>query len=116
GRADRECHSRRQARRDRAPAAEGILRAGGEAGALSAVVAHSTPAVTAYRKGSEGDLTYRAICSQVANHTPDLDFMYATKSSRCWIGARCPLRYGCSVRMNVVPSLYAPSNSSRYSW
>ncbi len=48
--------------------------------------------------------TYCAMSAAVANHTPGFDFMYATNRSRCCIGARCPLRYGCSVSTNIVRS------------
>ena len=38
------------------------------------------------------DFRYRVACSHVANHTPGFDFIYATNSSRCFMGARWLLR------------------------
>ena len=49
-------------------------------------------------------LTCRAMSAAVANHTPGFDLMYVTNCSRCCIGARCPLKYGCSVSTNIVRS------------
>lgn len=47
-----------------------------------------------FRHGQRGVfvLTYWAIWVPVANQTPGFDFMYATNSSRCFIGARWPLK------------------------